>query len=299
MSPITRVAIAGATGNLGPAIVTQLLSAGFKVTALTRDASATKVPAGVSTTTVDYSSLSSLTAALKGQDAVVSTLGSLAVDKQLLLVEAAAAAGVKRFIPSDFGSNTVHPKAAALPVYGDKVAVQKLLKEKAAANPNFTYTIILNGPFLDWGIMVGFVLDAKNKKITLYDGGERLFSATTLESIGKAVVGSFQKFEETKNRPVYVSSAVVSSKGLLEIAKKAVGAEGWTVTDASTDELVAQAWEELKKDKPNPDVFVYNFIKAAIWGDGYGAKFDKTDNELLGIKQLSEKDLEAIIARFA
>ena len=60
----------------------------------------------------------------------------------------------------------------SLPVYADKVATQELLTAEAAKG-NVTYNLIFNGPILDWGLMVGFLVDAKGKKAELYDGGDR------------------------------------------------------------------------------------------------------------------------------
>lgn len=290
-----------ATGNLGPAILEQLLAAGFQVTVLTRADSANthNFPATVSVAKVDYDSLDSLVSALRGQDAVVSTLASAALSKQLKLVDAAAQAGVRRFIPSDFGSNTVHPKAAALPVYGDKVAVQKALQEKAAQPGGMTYTVVLNGPFLDWGMQVGFVLGVKRRHATLYDGGDRVFSTTSLPTIGRAVVGVLRKPEETKNRAVYVQDTATTLRQLYALGKKATPGESWTEEVVKIDDELAEGWAELKKDKPDPGKFVMKFIHAAIWGEGYGAHFEKTDNELLGIKELTEGELQALVSSCA
>lgn len=301
-SKITKVALAGATGNLGPAILDQLLVAGFQVTALTRannGGAARSFPAAVKVAPVDYDSLDSLVSALRGQDAVVSTLASAALAKQLLLVDAAAQAGVKRFIPSDFGSDTVNPKSAALPAYGDKVAVQKALQEKAAQPGGMTYTIVLNGPFLDWGVQVGFVLGIGRRHVTLYDGGDRVFSTTTLPTIGRAVAGVLRKPEETKNRPVYVHDTATTLRALYEKGKKATPGETWTEEVVSIDDELAEGWAELKKERPDPGKFVMKFIHAAIWGEGYGAHFEKTDNELLGIKELTDDEVQAIIGRYA
>ena len=87
MSNITNVALAGvrkafnptllshrlipklatqAMGNLGSAILNQLLNAGFKVTVLTRQSSAHSFPSSVTAIPVDYDSLKLLTNALKG-----------------------------------------------------------------------------------------------------------------------------------------------------------------------------------------------------------------------------------------
>ncbi|MCJ1264115.1 hypothetical protein MMC22_003986 [Lobaria immixta] len=294
MSKITHVAVAGATGNLGPSVVGQLLNAGFKVTVLTRQSSSHNFPRSVTVVPVDYDSLESLTNALKGQDAVVSTIASAAIVTQLRLVEAAAKAHVKRFIPSEFGSNTVAEKTRALPVLKDTIAVQDAL-QKEAASGGMTYTLICTGPFLDWGILVGFIINLKGKSISLYDGGDRVFSSTSLASIGNAVVGVLTHLEQTKNRPVYVQDTATTLKHMAALGKKVTGAEGWKETVVSINELLEQAWAELKKAQPDPKNFVMQFIKASIWGEGYGSHFEKLDNDLLGIEQWSDADLQDLM----
>ena len=74
----------------------------------------------------------------------------------------------------------------------------------AAANPEFTYTFVRNGAFLDWGIEQSFLLDLKLGKPRIFDGGDQFFASTTLESVGQAVVGVLKHPDETKNRAVYV-----------------------------------------------------------------------------------------------
>ncbi|KAK3695804.1 hypothetical protein B0T22DRAFT_418648 [Podospora appendiculata] len=295
-STITKVALAGATGNLGPAILAALVKAGFAVTVLTRQASPANLPPSVTAVQVDYDSLDSLVSALTGQDAVISTIAGAALSKQLLLIDAAVQAGVKRFLPSEFGSNTLNAKTAALPITRDKVTVQAALAAQAAANPAFSYTLVINGPFLDWCAAVGLTVDVKKKHIVLYDGGERKYSATTLGSVGKAVVGVLRHTEETRNRPVYVQDVAISQRELAEIAKRATGGpDGWTEEVAGTEEALGRGWAELKGEKPNPMVFFIEFLKAVIWGEGYGSLFEKVDNELLGLKGLTDGEVQTIL----
>ncbi|KAI5920135.1 hypothetical protein F4810DRAFT_723844 [Camillea tinctor] len=300
MSTISKVALAGATGNLGPVILKELVDAGFQVTVLTRkDSTSDKsLPPSVTAVAVDYDSLDSLTSALKGHDAVVSTIGGTALSKQLLLVQAAVKAGVKRFLPSEFGSNTAVEKVSSLPVYKDKVEVQNALKA-AAASGSLTYTFVYNGPFLDWGLLIGFLIDIKNKQVTLYDNGERVFSATTLSSIGKAVVGVLRHPAETANRPVYVQDTATSLKKLLALAKNATGPDGWKEEVVAVDDIVAGAWAELKSPNPDPPKFIFPFIRATIFGEGYESLYKNLDNELLGIKGLSDAELQELVNKFA
>lgn len=248
---------------------------------------------------VDYTSLESLINALKGQDAVVSVLSAAALDAQLRLLEAAVKAHVKRFIPSEFGSNTLVEKTRALPLFKNKIVVQDALEKEAASGGGLTYTLIPTGPFLDWGISVGFLINLKEKSVNLYDGGDRVFSATTLPTIGKVVVSVLKHPDETKNRAVYVQDTAISLKHLTALGKKATGGEGWTETVVSIDEVLDQAWAELKKPDPNPAIFAIQFIKAAVFGKGYGAHYEKLDNDLLGIPEFSDTQLQALVDRLA
>ncbi|KAM0261395.1 hypothetical protein ACHAQJ_002247 [Trichoderma viride] len=290
MVGIVKVALAG---HLGSVVVQQLLNSGFAVTALTRGGSH-NFPPSVSVVQVDYNSVDSLTNALKGQDATVATLGPGGVGLQKNLIEASIKAGVKRFIPSEFGSDTTNKKTAQLPVFGGKIAIQNLLKEKAASS-GLTYSILFTGAFLDYGITNGVVMDLKNKSIEIFDGGDRPYSTTTTTHIGQAIASILKHEEETKNRAIYVRSAIITKNQLLAMGKKAVGPDGWTEKAVDMDRLVVDAWAELEKPNPNPGVWAFSMIKASVWGEGYGLPFQTVDNELLGIKELTPEELQTVV----
>ncbi|KAL9107804.1 MAG: hypothetical protein Q9227_007319 [Pyrenula ochraceoflavens] len=297
MSTVTKVALAGATGNLGPTILSALLSANFHVTVLTRSTSNNPgtFPPNVAVTPVDYSSLPSLTAALQDHDAIVSTIATAAISAQTNLVHAASAAGIKRFIPSEFGSDTSNPKARQLPCFRDKVLVQDLLKQEAAKAGGMTYTFVCTGPFLDWGVMVGFLMNVKGKSITLYDGGERRFSASRLSTIGKAVASSLQHLDETKNRSVYVHDTAKTLREFEAIGQKATeGKEEWKESVVSVDKVLEGAYKELEKGGEGGALFL-EFVKASIWGEGFGGWFEKVDNEMLGIPEMNDGELQAMV----
>lgn len=163
----------------------ELLDSGlFEITVLTRQSSS--FLSNVNVAKVDYDSIESLTTALAGQDALVSTLGSLAVAKQKLLIDAAVKAGVKRIIPSEFGCDLFNPKVRELPVFTGKVEIEKYLAELAEKGL-VSYTLVFNGLFLDWGLKKGIFFNFKDRTAELYDGGEVLISTTRLATAAKAV----------------------------------------------------------------------------------------------------------------
>lgn len=166
MAAYRTVAVAGATGNLGPTLVQHLVKAGFEVTILSRSGKADGIGADVKQIVkVDYDSVESLTAALQGQDVVVSNLPNHGGQKPL--IDASIAVGVKRFLASEFGLDAYgDPKTASLPIFTDgKVAIQKYLKEKSAA---ISWTLIVTGLFLDWGLKLGFQINLKVSLFSIY-----------------------------------------------------------------------------------------------------------------------------------
>ncbi len=238
--------------------------------------------------------MESLTKALQGQDAVVSTVGNEGQLGQTVLFDAAVAAEVKRFLPSEFGSDLNNAKSASLPVFGNKVTVRKHIEEKVKAGADTTYTYVVTGGFLDWGIEVGFLLGWQEGKPRIYDDGDVPFSTTTLASVGQATVGVLSQYEETKNRQVCVNDTVTTQNKLLAIAKKVAPEKEWAPVPIKTSDLYEGANAGLAKGDYS---VMMDYIFVAIFGDGYGGKFENVDNELLGLPGKTEADIEAVFKK--
>lgn len=285
-----------ANGALGTVVFDQLVKGGFEVTALVRSAGKIpNLPASAKEAVVDFTSNDSLVAALKGQDAVVSALGSQpgAADSQKALAKASADSGVKRFIPSDFGSNLDNAEVRKLAVFKDKFELRDLLVSLAKEG-KLTWTSVYNNAFLDWGLEHKFILDPVEGKATLWDGGEHPISLTRLAAVGQAVVGVLKHPEETKNRVVKVQEAAVPLKKLVEIAKEYTPGKQWTVVESSTEDVVKKSNEALSKGIFEVWVFVSLIFRAAF-SNVTEAHFVKNDNALLGIHELSEAELKAVV----
>ena len=104
------ILVAGATGNLGGRIVDALLEQGANVRAVVRAESSLGAGGrlrekGVEIKQANFSDVSEVAGACAGADCVVSALSGLReviIDAQKGLLDGAVAAGVPRFIPSDF-----------------------------------------------------------------------------------------------------------------------------------------------------------------------------------------------------
>jgi len=146
--------VVGAGGNLGPAILSAFAADDrFTVSILARHSSKSSYPAHLKVHNIndDYPE-SELLEAFKGQDAVISAIATANVLQQKKMADAAIKAGVKRFVPSEFGSDTRNEKAMAiLPQYFEKkVATVDYLKTKE--KEGLTWTAFVTGPFFELSV---------------------------------------------------------------------------------------------------------------------------------------------------
>ncbi|KAL7954747.1 hypothetical protein V8C34DRAFT_293348 [Trichoderma compactum] len=295
VTSLKNVALAGASGTVGSVVLKALVAAGnFNITVLRRNNSKSTFPDNVKVVNADFASVDSLAAALAGQDAVVSTVGTDGLaEEQKKLVDAAVAAGVKRFVPSEYGCDMANELVVKLPVFAPKIGVARYLEETAKTTP-LTYTFAYSGPFFDWGLERNFPFKSAESKPILYDGGDTVFSTSTLDAVAQAVVGILNKPEETKNRAVRFQSVAISQNQILKVVKEVAPERDWQPEVVKIDDLTRVADERFAKGLLGPETFGPYFVRA-VNDPRYGPQFTTLDNELLGVKQLTEKEIKEIV----
>jgi hypothetical protein len=218
----------------------------FTVTVLSRADSTSTFPDGIKVIKSDYTH-DSLVSALKGQDAVISAVASTALMKQIDIINAAIEAGVKRYVPGEYGSDTTIAKALQrVPVFGAKIAVVDHLKKN---EDKISWTGLITGPFFDWGMKIGFIgFDLKKQTATLYNPGhDQRWSSSTLSDIGTATVQALLPANSalTKNKYVRIRSMTTTQDEILAAVEKVSGKK-WETTKVDIDPLVADANEKVK-----------------------------------------------------
>ncbi|KAF4462048.1 isoflavone reductase family [Fusarium albosuccineum] len=296
---IKNVALAGATGNLGSRILKALIETGrFNITVLTRNASDREFASGVTVKEVDFGSLSSLTNAVGGQDAVIDSTYSSESEGPRRLIDACIAAGVYRYIPSEFGFDPLSKDVQALPVFKRKADILHHLTEKLKSS-DLTWSAVANGAFLDFlnSRFLGF--DFKNKDIALFgEEGFRTGPLTSLEAVGKATAQVLLHPEETRNRVVYISSAYPGQKKLVELAKEALGPDGWRQSVVDVQKEHERALQRLQKGEFDEEVAIA-ILQHAATSDSVNHVWEKSDNKLLGVEELSDEQLKEFIRKLA
>jgi NADH dehydrogenase len=188
--------VVGATGLLGGRVCLELAAQGKPVAGLVRNAGddakvgALKA-AGVELVEGDLKDPSSLERACQGRTAVISTasaslsrqagdnIQSVDLDGQRSLVDAAKAAGVKKFVYISFSSNMT----TEAPVTAAKRTVEQHLMASG-----LDYTILRCGFLMEVMVapMVGF--DYANAKAVVYGSGDNPLSLLSMDDVARMAV---------------------------------------------------------------------------------------------------------------
>ncbi|KAM0551267.1 hypothetical protein ACHAPJ_008612 [Fusarium lateritium] len=289
---IRKVAVVGGSGLLGIKVVNSLLNAGFEVTAITRNESSATFPDKVTVKRVDITSVDSIKDAITGQDAVVSAAATAATGNQKTIIDAAIAARVPRFIPSEFGIPSREYRDTKIgSILAGKVRNTDYLIELAQKHDWFSWTGLSNGLFLDSGLRSdrGFI-NIKARKVRLVDSGNEPYSTTTLAFVGDAVAAILKKPDETANKYLDIAGVTTTQNEVLKIAEQVTG-DKFEVSHISGAELEKIGDEKIaKKDFGAFGDYLQQFLFAD--GAGHSLKGDKNAIELLGLRT---ENLEEVI----
>jgi nucleoside-diphosphate-sugar epimerase len=292
-SPFKSILLIGAGGSIGSVVLSALLAEpSLSVTILQRASSKSRLPSHLNIITVsDTYPTSELVSAFKGQDAIINCMATFSVTDQYRIIDAAIAAGVRRYSPSEYGLNNMRPEAQALStVFAEKGAVQAYLRQKAEEG-KIEWMSISCGMWVAWAIPHSFMgLDVRGKKMEILDDGEGRVSCTTEENTALAIARALTiAAEETKNRNVFLQDFSVNQKELLAEVERQTG-EKFEVSRVDSRKLVKEKKAEFEAGNKFAQ---YPLINIAFMTGRYGGFFEKEGEiltEKLGLKKATLAD---------
>lgn len=296
MAAYKNVAIAGSTGILGPSVVGAFQKSGhFNITLLARanniDAVKAQFP-DIKVAQIDYDSPESLVKALENQDAVVSTLNHDLDKPQIALIDASIKAGVKRFIPSEYGADASIQEVRDVPYLRGKGIVQDYIVKSG-----LSYTFLYTGTFLEWGLK-GFFLNPDTADAHVWNRGDIRIGTTLLSDVGLAIVNTLLKPSETENRHLYVASRVTTQNEVLAAVRETHPELKFSIIPRDLESSLAAAWEADKAGRSHEFGFIRDFISVCLYKFHREHQVNENrDNGLLGIKTLSPEEFKQAISK--
>lgn len=280
------------------------------MTAITRPESDTELPKGLHAVhKIGYDDHARLVKALKGQDALIITLGvSAAQDTQIKLIDAAIEAGVKYIMPNDYAAD--YTGALADTMLGAAArTVRKYIEDAGhghthwiALTCSFWYEFSLAGSELRYGF------DLAHKAVTLYDDGDTPICTSSWSLCGRAVAALFAlqiypadaadathpTLSRWHDKAAYISSFAVSQRDMLASVLRVTGdtEADWTITHEDVRKRYERGMEMGRNGEAmGMAVAIYARV---FFPDGSGDYSGKVENELLG---LGEEDLDECTRR--
>ncbi len=214
------VVVAGSNGALGSRIVAALRSQQVPTRALVRSDTPAPLPAhGAEVVAVNYRDQGQLIHACRGAVCVVSALSGLepaVLDAQTALVDAAVAAGVGRFIPSDFCLDYEGLK----PGSNRNLDLRRAFKTRLQGRP-IAATSVFNGAFTDMLTGQAPIILPKLRRVLYWGDADQLCDFTTMDDT--AAFTALAAVDPTTPRVLRIAGDQVTPRGLAQLASRLTG----------------------------------------------------------------------------
>jgi nucleoside-diphosphate-sugar epimerase len=222
---MSRVILAGSTGDLGFRVLRNLHELGGNVTCIVRKNVQPEVieklrPYADKIVETDYEDIGSLTKACEGGSVVVSTVSGLRpviIDFQTRLLKAAVSAGVPRFIPSDYAIDyRPIPKGE-----NRNLNLREEFRKILDAEKNIKATSILNGAFMDMLTGVAPFILFPIRRILCWGNPNQLMDWTSIEDTARFT--AYAALDESTPRYLSIAGDELSANKLSEIMTELKG----------------------------------------------------------------------------
>jgi uncharacterized protein YbjT (DUF2867 family) len=219
-----QLVLAGGTGDLGKRIAAALGRRQVAFRALVRPGTSPSLRAGLQATgaalfEVDYDDAAALTNACDGAACVVSALNGLQpvmIGMQSKLLDAAVAAGVPRFIPSDYALDFTKTR----PGDNRNLDVRRMFMARIDAAP-IRATSVLNGAFADLLTGQAPIILHKRRRILYWGSADQPLDFTSKDDVADYVADV--ALDETAPRFLRIAGAVVTPRQLAGIMTDVTG----------------------------------------------------------------------------
>lgn len=271
----------------------------MQLSVLTNPSQWLRLPPHLSTDVVEHQksdfSPASLKSVFAGQDLVINTTAGGDFEQQIGIIDAVIAAGVRRFMPHEFGHDTLNKGITdrVLKSAG-RAKVIEHLRKKAIQTKDFEWVGAATGYTLDTGLISGNLgFDMEWHSATIHGIGTETFAASSLQRVGQVVARVIAHWEAVKNQYIYAAGVLTSANEILRSAEKVTQRE-FTVGNYDVEDCIKEGETRIQRGYPDSGMFLLE--RSILYDEQLCAAepFELcSSNELL---QLTPESVEGIVA---
>ena len=233
--------------------------------------------------------------AFTGQDLIIGTTAGGDFHQQISIIDAAIAAGVKRFMPNEFGHDTLNKGIEARIIKSaGRAKVLQYLQKVSTDMPDFEWVGVATGYTLDTGLISGNLgFDLEWHSATIHGIGTETFAASSLQRVGQVVARVISNWKEVKNQYIYAAGALTSANEILRSAEMATQRE-FTVGNYDVEDCIREGEARIQRGHPDSGMFLLE--RSILYDEQLGAAEpfqSRSSNKLL---HLEPESVERIVA---
>ncbi|KAH7135092.1 hypothetical protein B0J11DRAFT_501942 [Dendryphion nanum] len=238
----------------------------------------------------------SLRDALSGTDLVVSTIAGGDHVFQTRIIDAAIAAGVKRFMPCEFGQNSLNDKLhQRVPRYVERAKIIEYLQHSSRTQQDFTWVALAVGSILDSALLSGDLgFDLEWQSATMHGSGEERFAASSLDSTGHAVSSIVRHWTTVQNQYLCSAGTITTSHEILRCLQSRSQSR-WTAGYSDIEDCVREGMSRIERGFPDSGMFLLE--KSILCDQELGAVHAFEDHTAARLLQLNSETTESIVGK--
>ncbi|KAB8261423.1 hypothetical protein BDV32DRAFT_137289 [Aspergillus pseudonomiae] len=297
-SPIRKVIVVGGGGNVGRCIVSAFDSdARFTISILSRSSSRASFPPHIRVhRTSEYYDEPELIDIFRGQDAVVCTIATSRISQQKIIIDAAAKARVKRFVPSEFGHDTRNEQAGEMIPFLFKAKKEIVQYLRTKEKEGLSWTAFVTGPLFEIAIQNFLGYNIPRRQAMILNDGANRWSTTTLDTVALAVKNAMLAPDWTTNRYLFIESFRVSQSEILALLEY-IGGSPWNTTHCDAEEEKELALESLSKGQLRAMPFLMRYVTCEKGFGGHYMDYEESSNSVLSLPRGSLDEAVRAILR--
>jgi hypothetical protein len=237
----------------------------------------------------------SLQDAFTGYDIAICTVAGGDFEFQVRIVDALLAAGVKKFIPHEFGHNTLNPGIRArIPAYAGRAKVLEHLQNNISkASPDFDWVGIATGYTLDKSLINGDMgFDMQWHSATVHGTGDEPFAVSSLERVGNVIRSVCQHWGEIKRHYIYAAGVVTSAKEVVAAAEDATG-QKWTVDNNNVQDSIREGVTRIERGFPDAGMALLE--RSVLYDEQLNASAPFKSNNTNELLKFSPESVKTIV----
>ncbi|KAK5115723.1 hypothetical protein LTR62_000812 [Meristemomyces frigidus] len=225
-------------------------------------------------------------------DIIISTSNGGDFAFQRLLIDTAISAGVQRFVPAEFGQDSLNERLQErLPPSRVRARVVEYLRECARLG-SIEWVGVATGVALDEGIgggKLGFDLKWHSATIGL---GPELFAASSTAFIGRAVGAVLERWEEVRNQYLYCAGLRTTADEVLASLVRITGRK-WEAGRTEVEDMVREGESRIARGFPDAGMFLME--RSVLYDGALGAVRPFIEEDAKGLLGLDGEELEGAV----